>query len=283
VSGGGSIDDVVVAMREQLAAIRSHEPGVRKGHDPEELHQMRTAVRRLRAVLRLLRDVLENDVEPGRAELRWLGHLLGAVRDADVQGDYFQAVRTGFGGCEAAIIDRVRRRLDVRRERARGRLLAALDSPRYAALVDALTQALRDPRFVDENLHLKRLARKPFTKLRRAVAELPGRPSDEEIHEVRIKLRRARYAAELAEATHKRRAKRFVKRADTLQDVLGQHQDAVVAERALQAVRRATHASDDRAAAGRLIERERRRRRAAWRKFEDKWPRLERRGRKAWG
>ena len=269
-------------MRAQLAAIREHEAGVRRGTDPEDLHQMRTAVRRLRAVLRLLRDALENDVEPMRAELRWLGHLLGAVRDADVQGEYFRAVRTGFGGCEAAIIDRVLRRLDVRRDRARRRLLAAFDSRRYTALVDALTQALRDPRFVDEQLHLKRTARTPFIKLRKAVEDLPEGPSDEEVHEVRIKLRRARYAAELAEATHKRRAKRFVKRADTLQDVLGEHQDAAVAERALRTIRRATHASADRAAAGRLIERERRRRRGAWRAFEAKWPRLERRGRKAW-
>ena len=284
MSGGvAPIDHVVATMREQLATIRAHEPGVRQGTDPEELHQMRTAVRRLRAVLRLLRAVLENDVATSRQELRWLGHLLGAARDADVLSAYFRSALGALAGPEAAVVERVLRRLDARRARARRRVLAALDGPRYAQLVDTVEQTLRDPRTIEERLHLRRIARRQFKKLRKTVAALPHAPSDEEVHAVRITLRRARYAGELAQARRRRRAKRFVRRAARLQDVLGDHQDAAIAERALRAVRRATHAGEDRVAAGRLIEQERRRRRAAWQAFEDAWPTLVRRGRNAWG
>ena len=279
--GGASIDHVVATMRAQLAAIRAHEPGVRQGTDPEELHHMRTAVRRLRAILRLLRPALENDVGSTRDELRWLGHLLGTARDADVLSAYFRAALGSLTGPEAAVVERILRRLDTRRARARRRVLAALDGARYAHLVDALEQTVRDPRTTDEELHLRRLARREFKKLRKAVKALPPAPSDEEVHAVRITLRRARYAGELAPA--RRRAQRFVRRAAKLQDVLGDHQDAAIAERALRAVRRATHAGEDRAAAERLIEQQRRRRQAAWRAFEEQWPTLERRGRQAWG
>jgi len=280
-SGVAPIDHVVATMRAQLAAIRAHEPGVRQGPDPEELHQMRTAVRRLRAILRLLRPVLDNDVAASRAELRWLGHLLGAARDADVLSAYFRAVLASLAGPEAAVVERILRRLDTRRARARRRVLAALDGPRHAHLVDALQQIVRDPRIADEDLHLRRIARRQFKKLRKAVKALPRTPSDEEVHAVRITLRRARYAGELAPA--RRRTERFVRRAAKLQDVLGDHQDAAIAERALRAVRRATHTGEDRAAAGRLIEQQRRRLRASWRAFEEQWPTLARRGRKAWG
>ena len=137
------IDHVVTTMRGQLTAIRAHEPGVRQGTDPEELHHMRTAVRRLRAILRLLRPVLENDVAASREELRWLGHLLGAARDADVLSAYFRAALGSLAGAEAAVVERILRRLDTRRARARRRVLAALDGPRYAHLVDVLEQTVR--------------------------------------------------------------------------------------------------------------------------------------------
>src|ERR671935_259102 len=60
-------------LRAQLAAIRAHEAGVREGADHEELHQMRTAVRRLRAILRVVPAALANEPAANRRELRWLG------------------------------------------------------------------------------------------------------------------------------------------------------------------------------------------------------------------
>src|SRR5207244_5956697 len=100
-------------------------------------------------------------------------HLLGAARDADVLSAYFRAALASLTGAEAAVVERVLRRLETRRVRARRRALAALDSPRYAQLVDALEQALRDPRIVEDELHLVRRARRQFKKLRKAVKALP--------------------------------------------------------------------------------------------------------------
>ena len=62
-----------------------HDPGVRLGSDPEDLHQLRVATRRLRAFLRAGRPLLEPSwSEPLRDELQWLGRALGPARDRDV-------------------------------------------------------------------------------------------------------------------------------------------------------------------------------------------------------
>jgi CHAD domain-containing protein len=114
------------------------------------------------------------------------------------------------------------------------------------------------------------------------VEALPAAPAAEDLHTVRIKVKRARYAAELATREVGRPAARLVERLKTLQDILGTHQDAAVAEARLREL--AGEASDSRAGlvAGLLIERQRARRLAARSAFEEWWPKVERRGRKAW-
>ena len=64
-------------LRRQLAVLRDKEPGTRLGEDPEELHDMRVATRRLRAALALFADVLPVRAQVFREELGWLGRLLG--------------------------------------------------------------------------------------------------------------------------------------------------------------------------------------------------------------
>jgi CHAD domain-containing protein len=65
------------------------------------------------------------------------------------------------------------------------------------------------------------------------VARLDGDPSDEDLHEIRKRAKRARYAAELAAGALHEKAGRMAKRLADLQDVLGALQDAVVAEERL--------------------------------------------------
>jgi CHAD domain-containing protein len=114
------------------------------------------------------------------------------------------------------------------------------------------------------------------------VKALPAEPSDEELHAVRIKVKRARYAAELAEEEVGRRASRFVDKAKKVQDILGEHQDAVVAESRIRACLRSIRSRPATWLRNRLIERQRTRRQKARKVFWKKWPRLKRRGRKAW-
>jgi CHAD domain-containing protein len=251
-------------LREQAEAVLAHDPGTRLGTDPEQLHQMRVATRRLRAFLRAGRELLEPQwSEPLREELRWLGGALGPVRDLDV---LLQRLTREVEQLEQELPAgrSLLRALERQRRAARRRLLLALGDARYFALLDALEQPVQT---VADRPTLEELHAREHRKLRKAMAALGPDSPDEELHAGRIKVKRARYAAELAGG----RAD-YVKAAKALQDVLGEHQDAVVAQERLRAL--AERLPGAAVAAGRLLEREAERAaqtRAAW---PDAWKRL---------
>ena len=78
---------------------------------------------------------------------------------------------------------------------------------------------------------LRDLVRSPWQHLRNAVAALPDPAPDAALHAVRIRAKRARYAAEVVEPAFGKPARDFAKALTDVQDVLGEHQDAVVAGR----------------------------------------------------
>jgi CHAD domain-containing protein len=279
---GTPLEHVLAALRAQLDAVRARDPGTRLGTDPEELHQMRVATRRLRAILRAARPMLvAARVSALREELAWLGATLGARRDLDVLRDHLRAEVRTLDAPDRRVGTGLLRRLDRARDRARAELLAGLDSPRYLALLDHLERMVADPPAVEADVTLWDLGARAFGKLRRTVRGLPEVPTDADLHAVRIKAKRARYAAELAAAEVGCRAQRFVDRVKRLQDVLGVHQDAVVAEAHLRAL--AGEAGDRTGfVAGLLVERQRARRQAARATFAAWWPKVERHGRKVW-
>jgi CHAD domain-containing protein len=261
-------DELERFVDEQRRQLVEREPGVRLGADPEELHKQRVATRRLRSVLRSARPLLvdRERSERLRVELRWLGGLLGEVRDRDVLIAYLldevAALEEGaaFGG--------VLELLDAEREEGRRALLRALDSARYRRLLGELER----PPGLREGGTLETAAAREYRRLRKTVKALGDDPSDGDLHRVRIRAKRTRYAAEAAGAR-----KRIIERAKTLQDVLGEHQDAVVAEERIRALLTEVRGTGRTAlGAGRLIERQHLRRagaRASWRKA---WKRLER-------
>jgi CHAD domain-containing protein len=250
-------------VREQAEEVLAHDPGTRLGTDPEELHKMRVATRRLRAFLRAGRELLDPEwADPLRDELRWLGGALGPVRDLDVLIAHLTPEVESLG--EDAAAGRLVLRALVRERRgARRRLLLVLGGERYFALLDALEQPVAT---VADEPSLEAIHAHQHKRLQRAVHALGSEPPDAELHGVRIKAKRARYAAELLGA------QAYVKAAKSLQDVLGEHQDAVVAQERLRALAERTPEAG--VAVGRLVERERERAgrsRGAW---QSAWKRL---------
>src|SRR5438105_6166939 len=107
---------VRVAVGNALARIVAHDPGVRLGDDPEDVHQARVGTRRLRSDLRTFRPLLVEDwSEPLRDELSWLADALGTVRDADVLTERLRRQAAELPEVDAAGFAPVLRRLaDVR-------------------------------------------------------------------------------------------------------------------------------------------------------------------------
>jgi CHAD domain-containing protein len=267
----------------QVGELIAHDPGTRLGADPEELHQVRVATRRLRAVLRAARPLLDTEwSESLRVELAWLGAALGPVRDLDVLLERLRAEIAELEPQERRAAGRFLRLLENERGVARAALLDALTSDRYAELLTRLEAAAVAPRARAADVPLKEIAAREFRKLRKAVRALPVDPPDDELHAVRIRGKRSRYAAELAEGVVGKPARRFVRDAKRFQDVIGEHQDAVVAEERLRGLLEGAAGQWAYFAAGRLVERERERRRRARAELPGVWERLERSGKRAW-
>jgi CHAD domain-containing protein len=254
-------------LREQLREVERHDPGARLGRDPESLHDMRVAVRRMRALLRADGKLVADNTTALAARLKELGRVLGEVRDLDVLIDHLEAEAAELGDADA---ERARPLLAVlRKERSRNRrrMLAFLRSDEYLLLLDDTARTIDELEPTGSRASLGDLADKAFEKTRKAVRDLPDEPADDDLHRVRKKAKRARYAAELAGR------KKFVKRAKTLQDVLGEHQDAVVASARLREL--AAGAEPEQAlVAGRLVEREAGRRSAARADWPKVWKKL---------
>jgi CHAD domain-containing protein len=275
---------VRAAIHAQTLAMLHYEPGTRTGEDPENLHQMRVSLRRLRAVLKSAPESVPGCVTL-RAELGWLGAALGPVRDLDVLIDRLRAESDDFPADERAVAASLLDGLVAERLIARARLTEALNSPRYRTLLGHLAAAANSE--VDETVpqpELLDLVRAPYRKLRRAVQALPAEPPDEQLHRLRILGKRLRYAAELVKPIAGKQLKELVRASKELQEVLGEHQDACVAE---QEVRRLVAAQGDVVdwdlvfVAGRLVEREHVRRVTTRDQWHDTWQAVERHGKAA--
>jgi CHAD domain-containing protein len=260
-----------------LHELESQDPGVRLGEDPEALHRFRVATRRARGVIRSTAPLSDGALAPLDAELKWLTGLLGPVRDLDVLLERLQIEARGLavdrkGGEQIVAM------LQEAREEARDVLLAGLGSARYMRLLASFEAAPAALGQIDEAARLGPLGAAAFAKLRKTADRLAEEPSGEELHALRVRGKRARYAAELAGLDGDARIARFVRAARDLQDVLGEHQDAVVAE---QWIRTVSHRFSTATAAGRLIEREHERRRLARAAYPEILAEALARGRKA--
>ncbi len=292
---------VAELVRHDLAAstlrLLRHEHTIRLGKDPEgeappgwdheEVHQARVATRRWRSTLRTFAGMLDPDWA-GRlsGELSWLAGLLGAARDADVLLAGFERDLARLPDEDAEAGRRLLKRLVAARAADHGRLLAAMEEPRHAALVDDLVAAVRAPAWTPQagqpaTEAVPPLVARHWRRLRRAVDGAGDHASDEALHRIRIRAKRCRYAAEAAVPVIGEPARAFAKAVERLQEVLGEQHDAVVAEGWLHEAA-ASARRQEAFVAGQLAAAERARAEAAREHCRQAWKAASRKRLRAW-
>jgi CHAD domain-containing protein len=260
----------------QLKAILAYDPAVRLGGTTDDVHQLRVATRRLRSVLRSARPLLEPAWSDSLLEeLKWVGEALGTVRDLDVLIEYVEREAESLPEGEQKALAGIVGQLAAARGERRAALVDQLSTPRYLAVLDAL----ENPQLADAKTTVSDIAAAEFERARKAARRTE---TDEELHKLRVRVKRARYAAELAERAVGKPAADFVDAAKAFQDVVGEHQDAVVAEERLRELADQTGRSRAQFVLGRLVERQAARRGAARAAVPAAWKRVEKRGLKAW-
>jgi triphosphatase len=283
--GDSSYEAVCKLAAAQLRRLLSNDPGCRLGRDPEAVHDMRVATRRLRAAL----HAFEAGV-PGRLrskigrDLKWLGRALGRVRDLDVLLQNLDDCAATLPAARRRGIEPYRRHLQTQRAECHRQLLATLDSPRYFDLLtrveDLATGTVRPPRSGEAQAPIalvgRRGIKRAFRRLLDRGSAVGREPAAADLHALRIRAKRLRYVLEFMRELTGGPGRRLVKRLVRLQDLLGTFNDAQVATGRLAAFRHSSPPLD--AGAHRALEaldREQRRRaekarsefRAAWNRF----------------
>ncbi|HEV8045102.1 MAG TPA: CHAD domain-containing protein, partial [Rubrobacter sp.] len=243
-------------LRRQFAAMRAHEAGTRLGEDPEELHDMRVATRRMRAALRLFEDALPERARWLQEELRWIGGSLGEVRDPDVQIEQLERWAVGAGEEGAEAFAEIIAAVKERREEARKRMLDTLNSGRYARFEGSFAEMLRrgpdherdfgqvsangsgmDPADEPVLISAPSLLSRRYRKWSKAANRLNDSSDPEGYHDLRKKGKRLRYALEFFTDVYGEKATgALIKPLKSIQDSLGDHQDAIVASDRLREI-----------------------------------------------
>jgi len=223
-----------------VTRLLQHDTLMRVRDEPEDVHQARVASRRLRTDLRTFRSVVDPGWRAGiRDDVRWLADHLGRVRDADVL-----LARLSRAAASVIVEDREAAKelvatLRTERDAERRALLEVLEGARYRVLVGHLADAAAMPPVTEEGEARAADALPPLVSaaekhLDDAMATLGEEPSDADLHQVRIRTKRARYAAEAAGKVCGKPARLLARSLADLQVVLGHLQDSVVAEQWLR-------------------------------------------------
>jgi len=228
VAKGKTKNPVLLYVQEQRDAITGYDPGVRRG-DPESVHKMRVGTRRLRSTLKTFKRSFPDAADLGD-ELKWLADLLGQVRDGQVQEGKLLAGLEEAGEQFVPVAARIRDHLDAQVAAGRAALDEALESERYLTLLDRIDQ-LAAQRTAEKDPGAR--AVKGLAKADGLLDEALAHGEDHELHDARKAYKRARYAVEVFAPEGGKPAKQLVNALTDLQDVLGAHQDSVVARELL--------------------------------------------------
>ena len=213
----------------------SADPMVRTTDDPEAVHEARKAIRDLRSQLKMLRPLLDRErIRAVRAELKWIGQLLGDLRDVHVLGAMFEDQLSSLDVSDDGGADDIRRRLADQAAFRRNLVASALSGDRYVSLLIALEELVADPPFRDDvaldtsaRAFMRRSGRKSWKRSTRARRHLGSPAEATELHELRKDVKQSRATAKAAQLA-RLDSKRFTARAGDLKDELGDHHDTIV-------------------------------------------------------
>lgn len=228
-------------LRYHFAEMLRHEEGTKLGEDIEALHDMRVAVRRMRVTFEIFQDAFAKKViQSHRKGLRAIGRSLGRVRDLDVfmekANHYLEALpekqHTGLSPLLNA--------WEEQRQIARERMSKFLEGDGYQSFLDDFNIFVNTPgagaKKGGEDYHVPNIVRHVapvmiYNRLGavRAYEQILDTARIEQLHELRIEFKRLRYTMEFFREVLGPEAKLIVEEIKTVQDHLGDLNDADVA------------------------------------------------------
>jgi len=229
-------------LRRYVRAFMAQDPRLRRS-EPDSVHQMRVAARRLRSALKTFAALVDEGwAKSLREELAWVADSLGYARDGEVLLARLHRELDRLP--PELVLGQTRARIDAQvggnLVTARATAAETLRTERYIALVDRLVDAAWDPlttRRAEDRADevLREAVDASWQRLARKASALSKRgANDDDWHEARITAKQVRYAAEAVTPFFGKPAKGLAACAENIQELLGEHQDAVVAASTLR-------------------------------------------------
>jgi CHAD domain-containing protein len=274
-------------LRQEFASLIERRPEPGQTPSPDDVHQTRIAMRRLRVALRLFRRMLPHEALDVRAELRAFARALGAIRDVDVHADYFREYADAIPAEHAGELGGYELHLRRERAEAKSRLAALYSDQRFSTLLASIEVmldnapspgALRRWRSFKVTDGVDKYLRKSLRRVLKLGRKIGTHAHAKDLHRLRIRAKRCRYELEFFVAAYPS-LKKAASEGKALQDLLGEHQDACNAVDRLGAYRRELRKRSGEpmpAALARLVETERQKARDVRGSFAAGWDRFER-------
>lgn len=234
----------IANLRRHLATWYRHEPGARLGDDPEQLHDLRVAGRRIDGVLRDFAGALPEAFTQFRPTLKSVMRVLGEARDFDIALVELDSFRERLSEEDRASLQPLTEHLTAERLRVRSRMLELLDSSSVREQFQAFAASLRTAETAETaetaagpqppdaeagGVQLAGLIRARYKKVRKQADRLNKASSTEEYHVLRGRVKRLRYLIESVEPILGKASSGMARALSRWQEGLGEQQDADVA------------------------------------------------------
>jgi len=237
------VEVALANLRRYLSAWHLHEPGARLGDNPEELHDLRVAGRRLDAILRQFRSSLPASLLRFRPVLKRALRAFGHARDLDVALCELETFSHELPESDRQSVEPLKQYLVSERRQARAQMLSVLDSVSVQENLQNLTSLLAAPSAASQQSSPELalsvapdLIRVRYRKLRKGAELLTSHSSTEAYHKVRGHVKKLRYALEAVAVIYGKPADQMLRALRRWQEKLGVQQDAAVANRRLKAL-----------------------------------------------
>lgn len=225
-----------------LDQVLANDAPIRLARDMEGVHQMRVALRRLRAAISVFTDILEPDAaEPIAEDLRSLQQRFGPARDWDVFLAETLTPMLGRLGGEHGL-GALQMAAEKMRSDAYDAAVAALEMPALTDLVLRIEAwILRStPPMAAGVLAVdfaRKVLRKRWRKVLKAAGEGPMSLAEPDLHALRIEIKKLRYAGDFFRSLFPaKKITPILNNAAALQDCLGGLNDAVIAHRLVESL-----------------------------------------------
>ena len=230
----------VQSLHDQLLLLTREIEGVIEAADPEYVHRMRVASRRIRTRLALFGSCLpDKKVREWNNNFRTVTKALGAARDVDVQIILVESFLKTLTGRDTLGINRLLLRLRQKRSRLQKKVVRTMNRLAHSGVIHDMEGILR---IMLSPFILKKDAGSQEYIFRAACEEISGRLSEvlgytiyihdpariSELHAMRIASKHLRYSLEAFEPAYEKKLAKYIKIVKNIQEMLGDIHDCDV-------------------------------------------------------